>query len=127
MVRGDEAWAWAWIQVFDDDARGDPLVEDILIEELPDPAELDDYDLEEWIGALDVTSVNPIVAEHPTLRKKFGGWVRDLAAPWMAARISPLRGPHRAGFRVSQPKSSDWRPAIVPVMAAWRAWPAISI
>ena len=81
-MRGDEAWAWAWIQVFDDDARGDPLVEDILIEELPDPAELDDYDLEEWIGALDVTSVNPIVAEHPTLRKKFGGWVRDLVREW---------------------------------------------
>src|SRR5215211_9386028 len=41
------------------------------------------------------THLEVIFPDHPVLAcsfaERFGGWVCDLAAPWMAARISPLR------------------------------------
>jgi len=41
------------------------------------------------------TDLEVAFPDHPVLAcsfaERFGGWVRDLAAPWMAARISPLR------------------------------------
>jgi hypothetical protein len=41
------------------------------------------------------TDLEVAFPDHPVLAcsfaERFGGWVRDLAAPWMAARISPVR------------------------------------
>ena len=49
------------------------------------------------------TDLEVAFPDHPVLAcsfaERFGGWVRDLAAPWMAARISPLRAVRtRPGF-----------------------------
>src|SRR5829696_9119766 len=41
------------------------------------------------------TDLEVAFPDHPVLAcsfaERFGGWVRDLAAPWIAAGISPLR------------------------------------
>ena len=78
--------------------------------------------LQSWrLGDTDLEVAFP---DHPVLAcsfaVRFGGWVRDLAAPWMAARIAPFR--RSAPVRVSCVATAIIRLVVssAPMRVAWR-------